>query len=529
MIKILNANFERQAILKNVISLNRFEEINGENTLTFSTILDKKTSTYINENAVIEIDNDYFDIVYYKKNQNDDGTLTVDVETEHISYRLNNSEYDMEYFAATGTPAIVLSAILSGTDFTVDTIEFSGNMTYSIQEKKSRRMMLMEFVALLGGEINFNKFAISILQHKGSQEPKLLTKGKNIKIVSKIFNKREKDKNGNPLVSYICEPVILPEEPLALGDEVLLFQKDLGIQEQLRIVRIGINPYNPIEADIELANFISGLEDDIYHIQTSTVAKEKVYNGCRIGPDEGFVAERSDGKTKTVMNATEGISIFSDTGNGLERNFYVDLDGRIKAKEIDIDNSGTFGGKVKVIDNEKMVMEVFKDVNGGRIKIYDKDGKLNVAIGSEAGTASNVGGTIVLFNDSPYDTSPQSDSYQRVELGISKDYDAGTINLRKGDGQWIVAISSDDGDRGYIAVQNGDGNWSRITPTSGQINGEEIATRTWANNQFSEKNHNHDGDYSAVGHNHSEYATASDVLTAVNNVINNHVAQYHTP
>ena len=340
----MNNSYERQAILKNVINPNRYEEINGENTLTFSTILDGKTSSYINENAIIELDGDYFDVVYYKKNQNQDGTLTIDVETEHISYRLNNPDYDMKYFAATGTPTAVLTSLLNGTGFTVGTVEFMGNVTYSIQEKKSRRMMLMEFVNLLGGEVDFNRFEVSILQHRGATEPRLLTKGKNIKVVSKIYNKRERDENGNPLVSYTCEPIMLPEQPLVLGDEVLLIQKDLGIQEQLRIVRIGYNPYDPVEAEIELANFVSSLEDDIYRMQTTTVAKEKVYNGCRIGPEEGFVAERSDEKAKTIMNATEGISIYSDAGNGLQRNFFVDLDGRIKAKSIDIDGSGTFGG-----------------------------------------------------------------------------------------------------------------------------------------------------------------------------------------
>lgn len=347
MIKILDSNLRRQAVLKEAIEPNRFEEINGENTLRFSTILDEKASTYINENAVIELDNDYFDIAYYQKNQNEDGTLTIDVEAEHISYRLNDPEYDLDYFASTGAPAAVLADILNNTGFTAGTVEFSGNVTYSIQEKKSRRMMLMEFVALLGGEVFFNKFTVSILKHRGSSEPKLLTKGKNIKIVSKIFNKRERDPDGNPLIAYTCEPIMLPEEPFALGDQVMLIQKDLGIQELLRIVRIGYNPYNPIEAEIELANFISGLEDGLYRIQTLTVFKDKVYNGCRIGPEEGFVAERTDGKAKTIMNATEGISIYSDTGSGLERNFFVGLDGRIQAKGLDIDDESTFAGPIK--------------------------------------------------------------------------------------------------------------------------------------------------------------------------------------
>lgn len=346
MIKILNSNFERQAILKQAINPNRFEEINGENTLTFSAILDEKTSEYINENAVIELDDDYFDIAYFQKNQNEDGTLTIDVETEHISYRLNNPEYNLEYFAATGTPSAILASLLNGTGFTVGTVEFSGNVTYSIQEEKSRRMMLMEFASLLGGELDFDKFEISILQHRGSTEPKILAKGKNIKIISKIFNKRETDENGNPLISYTCSPIMFPDEPLTLGDVVLLIQKDLGIREQLRIVRLGWNPYDPIEAEIELANFVSSLEDDIYRIKTSTVVKDKVYNGCRIGPEEGFVAERSDGKAKTVMNATEGISIYTDTGNGYQIVFEVDTNGRIRANKIDIGEDGTFGGRV---------------------------------------------------------------------------------------------------------------------------------------------------------------------------------------
>ncbi|HHU17030.1 MAG TPA: hypothetical protein GXZ70_02220, partial [Clostridiales bacterium] len=70
MIKILNSEFERQAILKNVINPNRFEEINGENTLEFSVLLNEKTSAYIDENAIIELDDDYFDIAYFSKNQN---------------------------------------------------------------------------------------------------------------------------------------------------------------------------------------------------------------------------------------------------------------------------------------------------------------------------------------------------------------------------------------------------------------------------------------------------------------------------
>ncbi len=86
------------------------------------------------------------------------------------------------------------------------------------------------------------------------------------------------------------------------------------------------------------------LRQYIENIDKNTIKEGKVYNGVTTSREEGVVVERSDGKAKTIMNATEGISIYSDVGEGLERNFYVDLDGRIKARAIDIDADGTFGG-----------------------------------------------------------------------------------------------------------------------------------------------------------------------------------------
>lgn len=333
MIKILDSGLNLITIVKDLIDPFRFEEINGENTLTFSTILTEKVGNNVDENCIVELDDDYFDIAYYSKDINEDGTITMANECEHVSYRLNNPEYNKDYFTYTGTPNYILGKILEGTGFTVGTVEFANSITYSAQEKKSRRAILMEFVALLGGEVDFDKFTISILQKRGSRDLKIFTKGKNVKVVSKVYDGREE----TPVIAYTCTPILLPNKPVNLGDYILLVQPELGIQDKLRIVRYGYNPVDKMEAEFEIANYINGLEDDIYRIETTTVAKEKVYNGCRIGPDEGFVAERSDGLAKTIMNATEGISIYSDVGNGLDRNFYVDLNGKIQAKEVEID------------------------------------------------------------------------------------------------------------------------------------------------------------------------------------------------
>lgn len=88
------------------------------------------------------------------------------------------------------------------------------------------------------------------------------------------------------------------------------------------------------------------LREYIEKVDKSAIKEDVIYNGVRTSREEGVVVERTDGKAKTVMNATEGISIFSDVGEGLQRNFFVDLDGRIQARELDISGDATFQGTI---------------------------------------------------------------------------------------------------------------------------------------------------------------------------------------
>ena len=104
-IKILNATYTELLQLNAVISANRTEKINGENTLAFTTVLGSPIYTAINDTNVVGLDEDLFDIAAYRKEQQSDGSFLASVECEHISYRLNDSEYDVEYFTEQGVPA----------------------------------------------------------------------------------------------------------------------------------------------------------------------------------------------------------------------------------------------------------------------------------------------------------------------------------------------------------------------------------------------------------------------------------------
>lgn len=312
-LKILSPVFAELATVEAVLSSSKTEIINSDNILSFTTVLTAANTDLINDTNTIGVDDDYFDIARYKKAQLENGDLEVDVECEHISYRLNDPYYDVEYFTEIGTPTEILTQILLGTGFTVGTVEFSTTVTYSAQEKKSRRGLLVQFAEMLGGELLFNKFTVSILAQRGSSVPKDLTAGRNITVISKSVDKTNRDSSGNPTVAYECA-LIQPME-LCLGDVVSMAYSTLGINVTLRIVSLTTNPYNKYEASFCVSNTVPAVEDEAYEIQTSMVAKDATYNGCRIGPENGFEAVRNDKKARAYFKS-DGMAFQAGDGSG---------------------------------------------------------------------------------------------------------------------------------------------------------------------------------------------------------------------
>lgn len=306
-IKIVDPDLVELAELESVTTSARIEKINSDNLLNLTFRMQDAASAYVNAVNVYQLGTDYFDLAHYNKGRQADGKRLVVIEAEHVSYRLNNPDYDLNYFAKTGTPTYILGQILNGTEFTVGTVEYTAPVTYSSQQKMSRRGILMEFVATLGGELLCEGFTISIVQTRGNQTARELIVGYHINVVSKDLNKREADPDtGDPRVAYACEVVRNLDPPLALGDKVLIADDDLDIDVELRVLAITYDPYNPnlVRPIIEIGNYINALEDDLYRIETESVSKDAVYNGCRIGPEYGFEAVLSDNWARSYFNST---------------------------------------------------------------------------------------------------------------------------------------------------------------------------------------------------------------------------------
>lgn len=134
--------------------------------------------------------------------------------------------------------------------------------------------------------------------------------------------------------------------------------------------------------------------------------------------------------------------------------------------------------RLTTLSGPTILADVYKDAYGGKLKINNNSGNLVAAMGVESGSGDNRNGTLVLYDGGI--------SKSRVEVGISKDYGAGLINLRNGTGEASAMLYA-RGSWGYPMMWLSDSNGARVTyltTVSGSINGENIATQNWVINNL---------------------------------------------
>ena len=474
MLKILNNSLQPQTIVKTLTAAIS-EEINREYSFAFSAIIDGDKSQYVNTDAIAEVEDNYFNVVYTKEQRHPDGTITVDAECEHVSYALSDNILD-DGFTGYGTPAQLLTQLFQGTNFTAGRVDFTQAITISINEAVTKRAVLLAITDQLGGELKFHKFEISLLARRGADRGVQFRYRKNNMAVSRSVDKR-KLINGQPTVAYECDVAELEfatghgaDDHYELGDTVQVIDPGLSINTLQRIVKESHDPFNRMQGSVAIANFVPDISDSIITLQRTSIMKGSIYNGCHISPEDGFVAVKSDKTVRNTMNATVGnlLEVSDDSGNTWRPVFSVEVqDGKAILKLV---------GRQEVKDGNIILLESFKDTNGGKLAIYDNDGNLNVRVGVEGTGADNTGGTLILYNDS--ETKP------RVALGIRENYDSGIMLLYDTNGHGRVYATASQSREGRIYIYDTDGNLkTSLSETSGMINNQAIATQDWVESQ----------------------------------------------
>lgn len=330
MILIRKADLTLEAVLRSIVTATHTEALDGQYVVEATVAAGPEQQPVLVPGGILEAGGQLFDLVSVRQRHSAEG-LAVDLQGEHVSYRLLADE--LEWFTYHGTATGALTQALSGTPCSVGTVEPTGTQTVSIQEPRSRRAILQEIARLWAGELEFDRFTIHLRTQRGREFGPELRAGKNLAGVTREVDLQE----GHLRLAYaveIADLAALPEyaeawEQIELGDRVRVVDPALGINEQVRVVVCTRDLVRGVTSRVVLSNRLRDLVDPIFRIQQDAVLKGALYNGIRIGPANGFEAVRSDRRARAVMNATQGIRIQRGDGSGgnWEDQIHLDPDG----------------------------------------------------------------------------------------------------------------------------------------------------------------------------------------------------------
>jgi hypothetical protein len=339
-----------QSIYK-VISSNLRETLEGEFTLSFNVMA--RSALALKTKQTAKLGNQYFEIVQVGKSIQ--GSLpTCSVLCEHVSYLLNNEIFNITEFDFTGNPATGLSQLLEGTPFSAGIVEFTENITLKINQKVSRRAALMQYIAIIGGEIEYDGYNINIRSHRGSLDYILVMDSKNVTNVSVFHDSRENTS------SYDISFFKLMD--LAVGDNVHIVFNPLGISVKTRIISLEYNPFYRYNIKVEVGSYKPSISDTFYRIEKTIHTVDYAFEDSKLNSATlkglRIVNEEED---KTTFEITEDGYVIISTDNA-----------------IIIDNEG-----FKVFDKE--INEIIRigeyEVNKFGMRIKSPEGLSSVELG----------------------------------------------------------------------------------------------------------------------------------------------------
>ena len=338
---VLQCSFPR------VLSASLSDKLSGERTLEFSVLASRSQSLSVGMTA--ELDGQYYNIVRISK-QITGGFPVTTAQCEHISYILNDAAYNLVTFVFEGTPTAGLTELLSGTPFSVGTVEATERVeaAFTDQSPLSRRNALMRFIDACGCEVEYDGYVIHLRKHRGSTVRKPLMDGENVTNLSVTIDGREN--------TAAYEISLFKMADLQAGDEVNITYTPMGIQADTRIVSIQYNPFYRYTVRVEVGNYVPNL------MASSATQLDRIRQEFRA----------ADGRLESTIESVDGeLSQLTQTVSG--------FDLRIATAEGAVSElSLTVGGfDTRIADAEGAVSVLSQTVSGFDTRIEDAEGSVS--------------------------------------------------------------------------------------------------------------------------------------------------------
>ena len=338
---VLQCSFPR------VLSASLCDKLSGERTLEFSVLASRSQSLSVGMTA--ELDGQYYNIVRISK-QITGGFPVTTAQCEHISYILNDAAYNLVTFVFEGTPTAGLTELLSGTPFSVGTVEATERVeaAFTDQSPLSRRNALMRFIDACGCEVEYDGYVIHLRKHRGSTVRKPLMDGENVTNLSVTIDGREN--------TAAYEISLFKMADLQAGDEVNITYTPMGIQADTRIVSIQYNPFYRYTVRVEVGDYVPNL------MASSATQLDRIRQEFRA----------ADGRLESTIESVDGeLSQLTQTVSG--------FDLRIATAEGAVSElSLTVGGfDTRIADAEGAVSVLSQTVSGFDTRIEEPEGSVS--------------------------------------------------------------------------------------------------------------------------------------------------------
>ena len=336
--------------IPHVLTASLCDKLDG--TLTFDFTVLQKGETPILPGLTAKYDGQYYNIVRVKRGFST-GMEVSAVSCEHISYILNEEQYNLVTVVCEGYPQAGLTELLTGTPFTVGIVEPAAMVECAFIDESplNRRSALMRFADACGGELEYDGYAINIRTHRGSQTPKELMDGTNVTGLSATFDSRQE--------TQAYEIQLFKWVDLSVGDEVRIVYHPLSISVETRIVGLTCNPFDRYTVRVEVGDYVPNL----------LAAETERLEGIR----QEFRA--ANGRMESIIESVEGgLSELTQTVGG--------FDLRIQnAEQAAAEVSLTVGGfDTRISNAEGTVSELSQTVNSFSTRISNAEGNASEAV-----------------------------------------------------------------------------------------------------------------------------------------------------
>lgn len=219
----------------------------------------------LSNTALVEFEGQYYDIATVRLTGNALAAFA-EVSAEHVTYRLNRPEYNIESLNVGGSYGDVLTRVLAGTDFTAGTTP-EGTIETTVIEGVSRREALNSVAELMSGELEFDGWTVNVVTHRGSSTRIDLMATGNVSAI-------EVDKN---LITgeNTYRIGLIRRGELEVGDEVQIDYRPFGMHAETRIIAMTRNPYKETDCTITVGVKIPEITDTFVDVTRKVLYKSE--------------------------------------------------------------------------------------------------------------------------------------------------------------------------------------------------------------------------------------------------------------